>query len=133
MNFNLVILIFICLFMTIVEYLITKRIFTPTSIIAWPYVFVIFLNNTFGKKLGFYSIDSATILQITFGILFFSFGSLVANIVKLIKNKKYNNTNIQVQYDIKKISLYVMMIGIITTIRLIYYILKVCLAINNLL
>lgn len=124
MNLKIFILIFVCIFTTIVEYKLTKRWFTPSALLGWPFVIVILMINIIGEKYKFYSISVHTIDQIIIGIIFFSIGSIFANIIKKgnkIKFYKLSRFNGDLDSRINIIVNYTYVVATITLIRLAIY------------
>lgn len=124
MIFKIFILVFTCIFTTLVEYKLTKRWFTPSALLGWPFVVVILMTNLIGEKYNFYSISIRTIDQITIGIILFSFGSILVNIIKRSnKIKFYGTPKYRGDLDgrISVILNYTYLVAIITLIRLIIY------------
>lgn len=124
MNLELAILIFTCLLATAIEYYMTKRLFTPTTMLGWPYICVIILNRIVGENYGFIEINNNTIQQINLGILFFLLGSVIAIVIKNRYYKSNNSIDRNVVYNMKRMYVYVMIVAIVTFVRLIIYILR---------
>lgn len=133
MTLELGVLIIICCMISVSEYILTKKIFTASTILAWPYVFIILINSLFGEKLRFYLINISTIEEITIGIICFWVGSLVAlAIKKCIKFKKIvikKQLILEDEYHINKIARFTTVIASVNFIRLFYYFYKF--GINN--
>ena len=124
MVLKIFILIFVCIFTTGIEYKLTKRWFTPSALLGWPFLVVILMTNLIGEKYEFYSISLNTIDQIIIGIILFSLGSIFANIIKgSNKNKFYKLSKYNGDLDgrINSIVNYTYVVVVITLIRLIIY------------
>lgn len=90
------------------------------SLLMTPYVVIVFFNNYFVYKIGFYKISDDVILMLLMAFAAFFLGTLVFK----CKAKPYSEDNNKVilqRYDIKKIRWFLYIAGILGIMEAVYY------------
>jgi len=72
-----VLILIFCLLLTGIEKRNLRTIFTPFSVLAWPYAAVICVINLFAVQYGFYPVSIRCILFIIVSLLFFFIGGMI--------------------------------------------------------
>ena len=113
----------IIILLILIDYHTQKKLITPFTSIALPYVLLIPINNIWGVKYGFFAIADNVIKMIGLGLFLFSLGSLLASIRKR-RNKTEvlwaeNNNIDKVIYDYNGIYTYLFIVNLFGTIRFI--------------
>lgn len=88
------------------------------SILMAPYVILVFLNNFFVYRIGFYKVDDKVLLMLLYAFLMFYMGASLFNIKKghIVKE---NNTEAKFSfYNIKRMTYFLYFVGIAGLIRL---------------
>ena len=79
--------ILIIILLIFIEYKIYKKIITPFSAMAVPYLLILPVNNFFMTQIGFFEISDSVITIILWGLIFVFVGSVFANFRRTVANK----------------------------------------------
>lgn len=85
-----------------IEYSIYKKMITPFSVMAFPYLLLIPINNLFMTRKGFYSIDNNVIIMIIVGLFFVFVGSVLANNKRSLvsRNMVIDSENVKEEFSL---------------------------------
>lgn len=88
------------------------------SILMAPYVILVFLNNFFIHRIGFYKVDDKVLLMLLFAFFMFYVGTSLFTLKKQSLNQE-EDTEIKFScYNIKRMTYYLYFVGIVGLIKL---------------
>ena len=90
------------------------------SLLMAPYVVIVFFNNYFIYKLGFYKVSDDVILMLLMAFVAFFLGTLIFN-PKMPSYSESKSKEILQRYDIRKIRIFLYIVGLLGLLEAIYY------------
>ena len=119
-------MLFMCIIVIMIlsiEYYINRRVINIPSVLSFPYLVIILLNNLIMYRLGFDKISESVIYMISMGLFFFFLGSLIVDFGKRVSRtgniREYEqNKNKLHYYKIGSMCKYTAFVEIIVITRL---------------
>lgn len=102
MSVEFVTLVILTIGYTYFEKKVYKTFMAPTTILVWPYIFVIFIILTVGPTYGYYTISPSNILLIGLGTSCFFAGSIVSRMLRERVKFKFKAADIQKRHSKRK-------------------------------
>lgn len=93
------------------------------SILMGPYWLIVFFNNLFVSKMGFYRISDEVLIMLMFSFIFFFFGSLIFSVQRRFYSKSECWQMLQ-RYDLIKMRKFLGLVGFLGIAKLLYLIHK---------
>lgn len=93
-----------------------RRWLNLISLLMTPYVIIVFFNNYFVYKIGFYKISDEVILMLLMAFVAFFLGAL-AFTCKLKPHAESRNIEMLQQYDMKKIKWFLYIVGVVGLLK----------------